>query len=1697
MWNELFNIFIKGLTDLAPTYIIQGNHDYRQDQIDSPDLLSSILFDNNNKNLAYLYDSGCYTSGDCGFGIMSVRETLKEGDTFGQNENLPPFPNNFPTHIKTKIALFHGTIINSKLQNYTESISGYPKDWFKGYDICLLGDIHLQQVSNVEKTKGDRYKWMENKQPWGYPGSLIQQNFGEPLFGHGYLLWDLEKKEVSEHHVYNNYGLLYINKQSGKWIGECGGNGNEKYTNIYKRNMILNELLENEKTPKNLIVKIKGESNDDDINELNKIINDSKINMKIKGSILNTIDIDNNETCVINETEKIHQFDNNNISDYNSLDTWIQYIKEKINNERMEDIKWENWFVSPETINISIEKTASILNDKVKERNIKINKAITKLGEQMNKQHKQLNKSFIKLKMLKWSWLLCYKDNNWFDFGKMSGKVCTINARNDSGKSSFLEILCFSLFGQPIPSRYNKEHSSSIICWQKPIGKKSETTIEFEINGKLHKLYKTYEKKSDDQNRLQITVLQLFEINSLNNDNKLIKSGVTAVKEWIEENIGTIESFLLSCLLTQNSDNDLFSLKREDQIGLLDKALHLESFESLCDMFKEASLGYKNILENTETLYNNENRNEIMFDKIEFDRKQIEYEVMKNEMEKTENEMSFIKETWHLIDINDIELNENEIEIKIKDGLELSNNLIVHEKINDLIEKKGELNSEFRKIHEALQEHYEINECDLIENQKKIEEIKKQKIEEPTYTKHNLDQEFKIICEWKDKSKNKDEYGVNLLKLEIMRNEMENQKIKKEKLKMENKYKPNSTKEKLYNENIEIKEWENKLMGMKNINYEEEVKKMNEILYLIESQKNKMMDIYKKKPNKSARGIYEYNIWKEKYEKMMHVINDKYETIEKLQKYCLENLLIEPKIDKITIDNLKCRKDKMDEQIRNEKRKVIKWCDMDDEIFRNEYQIMTQNYNKLVEENKIQIKEMKKMEDEVKNKQNKWQEKMKECDVIKKESVKEPKSELKEIEKWEMEYDSMKLLKKEYENRKNISQKIIEDVIKTKMKVDNKQKIVDEIKEKIKFIENNEHPYNPDCWACQKQPWKLQKNEMEKQYLYENNELDILKNDCNELLRTYEIDVIVKEEKECSEWLKNYIEKYEKCVEYWNNEKNEWNKYLIYINHLNDNEKLLKQYYEQWNEINIKLEEMKIKITYYEKDIIKKKEIFDDITYCDENISRWNDMKKEMNEITKIINEDIEIRKKYEKNVKYHEDLCGINIIKREEEIWNNEIKIIEEYEKWENDKNVNEREINKNSSGYESLVLKVKEYEKYLNEKENWENRKIKNLENLKMLEEWEDWIKRIEKCEKEIEEQLIKIDLLTREVKEYEKYLIEKKEMEKRKEKYEREMSLLTEWTDWIRKLKNLEANVNRQTLKIVEEKIKNIEKYETLMKQINYWKDILKIRPQYIKKNEMKKIISVKKIKLHSLERDIELLRLHEMKYMNHVNIKHELAQSIEHLRKSKDAINHIIELFGGYKSWLYKKFVMPRLLNKVNKIVESVTETNLYKLEADIGSNNGLSWFISDGVNRTIIEKSGGFRKFIFGLAVRITLSYLGASNVMCKQLFIDEGFVSADSENLEKIPEFIKSLIGIYDSVLLVSHLDIIKDSGEINVFIKRSENRLSQIQFGDIQFTLNSSFNNLQHNEISTHSQKKENIDENKNQIKTCNQIIKTGKNVN
>ena len=218
---KLFTELVLKLAASAPVYIIRGNHDYRQDKPEEPDMIVPFMnmFPD---NVVYMDKEGYYqVNEDIGFALMPIQKTLQSGSTCGSVENLPPFPPAEGLQTKTKVALFHGSIPQR-----------IPLSWFgTGWDYILLGDIHAQNIYGGTQLSGlldpkptaeGIYKIgtinrNDKNTLWGYPGSTVQQGFGETILGHGFCIWDLQQKHVELYHVANQSGCIDVKKIQDVW----------------------------------------------------------------------------------------------------------------------------------------------------------------------------------------------------------------------------------------------------------------------------------------------------------------------------------------------------------------------------------------------------------------------------------------------------------------------------------------------------------------------------------------------------------------------------------------------------------------------------------------------------------------------------------------------------------------------------------------------------------------------------------------------------------------------------------------------------------------------------------------------------------------------------------------------------------------------------------------------------------------------------------------------------------------------------------------------------------------------------------------------------------------------------------------------------------------------------------------------------------------------------------------------------------------------------------------------------------------------------------------------------------------------------------------------------------------------------------------------------------------------------------------
>ncbi len=184
---QMADLYLTTLSNLLPTIIIAGNHDTNLSNKNRLDSIGPIVSLLNNDRIMYYRDTGWYYYDNLNFWVSSV---------FDQR-----LPQEYPQD-GINICLYHGRIENV-IVNEIQLPYRFKIQEFEKFDFVLLGDIHQTQQ-------------LCSKPLIAYAGSIIQLNFGEQIKQHGFLIWDLQKKEINHIQIENDYAYYNIFVDKGK-----------------------------------------------------------------------------------------------------------------------------------------------------------------------------------------------------------------------------------------------------------------------------------------------------------------------------------------------------------------------------------------------------------------------------------------------------------------------------------------------------------------------------------------------------------------------------------------------------------------------------------------------------------------------------------------------------------------------------------------------------------------------------------------------------------------------------------------------------------------------------------------------------------------------------------------------------------------------------------------------------------------------------------------------------------------------------------------------------------------------------------------------------------------------------------------------------------------------------------------------------------------------------------------------------------------------------------------------------------------------------------------------------------------------------------------------------------------------------------------------------------------------------------------
>lgn len=195
--------FLSELGKLTKTIVIAGNHDVSGNE-SRLDPLSTIFAMSKFENVYYLdselgYESGCLEDDNIVWCLYSVFDNFKKPEIDEYRIQKPD---------SCFVGLYHGVIKSARTDAGYQMGNGLSASYFDGIDFGIIGHIHKRQTIKCDGV------------PLVYCGSLIQQDFGENLSKHGFVVWDVKECAFDEVDInvepYGFYNFLIKNKDDVK-----------------------------------------------------------------------------------------------------------------------------------------------------------------------------------------------------------------------------------------------------------------------------------------------------------------------------------------------------------------------------------------------------------------------------------------------------------------------------------------------------------------------------------------------------------------------------------------------------------------------------------------------------------------------------------------------------------------------------------------------------------------------------------------------------------------------------------------------------------------------------------------------------------------------------------------------------------------------------------------------------------------------------------------------------------------------------------------------------------------------------------------------------------------------------------------------------------------------------------------------------------------------------------------------------------------------------------------------------------------------------------------------------------------------------------------------------------------------------------------------------------------------------------------
>jgi exonuclease SbcC len=186
----------------------------------------------------------------------------------------------------------------------------------------------------------------------------------------------------------------------------------------------------------------------------------------------------------------------------------------------------------------------------------------------------------------------------------------------------------------------------------------------------------------------------------------------------------------------------------------------------------------------------------------------------------------------------------------------------------------------------------------------------------------------------------------------------------------------------------------------------------------------------------------------------------------------------------------------------------------------------------------------------------------------------------------------------------------------------------------------------------------------------------------------------------------------------------------------------------------------------------------------------------------------------------------------------------------------------------------------------------------------------------------------------------------------------------------------------------------------------------------------------------------LAIYETKFNTYIELKEDIKKNTKlfNIHSTLKKASHI----NGIPS----KIISTRLIDIEERVNELISQFINKKINVLLDGNNIAVHIIDSGVagNNMIVNILGGMEMFIINIAFKIALANVSIIPKN-KMLIIDEGVSVLDKNHIEKFDKIAQFLNSNYNNVILISHIDSLKDFISEYINIHKDSNGFSHINY--------------------------------------------------